>query len=771
MSIRYIFPVVFLVSACAKLEVPENTAIADNDGDGYAVSDGDCDDNDPVKNPSDADGDGQSSCEGDCDDNSRSTYSGSAEKDSADACMKDDDGDGYGDSSPPPLVTPGTDCDDLDVTRGSNLVDGDCDGVLTVEDCDDSDEDMPNNDSDCDGVSTSDDCDDSDATMPNDDSDCDGTLMADDCDDEDSASTVASEDADCDGVVDSLDCAVSDPSKPAEDGDCDGVLTAADCDDFDASSTIVAEDSDCDDVLATEDCDDGDVSVGSVSLDGDCDGVYTALDCDDAEESMGAIETDGDCDGVLTMDDCDDEDASKPAEDGDCDGVLTSADCDDTEAYLGAIETDGDCDGVLAMDDCDDEDASKPVDDGDCDGIVTALDCDDGDPESTDVDVDADCDGALTADDCDDSDWTVLGRTYDPDCDGVAGVTGCHGGGMITIEAQTFEMGSTPGASCDGGSCGLAHTVTLSRDFYIGQTEVTQGEYYTIMGVSPSYFSECGSDCPVEQITWHMAAAYTNAVSDSEGLERCYECSGSGESTVCSEAMATPYECDGYRLPTEAEWEGAARCGSDLMYAGSSSPSEVALYTPDVECPDWVIELGGSCEGTGPSAPQSVALLAGNACGLYDMSGNVYEWVGDWMDYSYYSVSPSIDPVGPDEGDMRGLRGGAWWGAEYGIKVANRYRNEPADRSTFYTNGDTGFRLARTAPFSYTTPECSGVFEDAGSLVGDSCGAGMVYDCALSCVSSAIADSYISDGYCDDGTWDYDLTCDEFDFDGGDCGW
>ena len=372
---RSIFLTSFLLSACAKLEVPENTGIADNDGDGYAVSDGDCDDNDPEKNPSDADGDGQSSCEGDCDDNSASTYSGSAEKDSAEACMKDEDGDGYGEAAPPASVTAGTDCDDLDVALSSVGLDGDCDGVLTGDDCDDSDVDMPNNDADCDGTLTTDDCDDSDAesTTVEVDEDCDGALTADDCDDADASSTVVAEDSDCDGVLTDDDCDDSDVDTPNNNADCDDALAADDCDDSDAESTIVAEDEDCDGLLTADDCDDGD----------------STMPADDA-----------DCDGVLTADDCDDGDSSKPNDDADCDGALTSDDCDDDDESVGAISAEGVCDGdfevaeLWVM-------SYSAFEDGEIISTATYTDVDSGEevdfvPEFHFIFVDAAFDGSLS---------------------------------------------------------------------------------------------------------------------------------------------------------------------------------------------------------------------------------------------------------------------------------------------------------------------------------------------------------------------------------------
>jgi formylglycine-generating enzyme required for sulfatase activity len=252
---------------------------------------------------------------------------------------------------------------------------------------------------------------------------------------------------------------------------------------------------------------------------------------------------------------------------------------------------------------------------------------------------------------------------------------GAHGGTMIKIDAQTFEMGCTAGMS----SCALdespAHDVTLTNDFYIGETEVTQGEYEAMMGTNPSFFSGCGADCPVEQVSWHMSAAFANAVSDSEGLEQCYTCTGSGTSTNCTIA-AEPYSCGGYRLPTEAEWEAAARCGEDTLYAGSTVIGDVALYR---------FNSGLTLH--------TVATKASNACGLYDMSGNLWEWTQDWYSSSSYSSSPGTDPGGATSGDYRVGRGGGWGHFPTGARVANRNMYGPTDRFS-----DGGLRLLRTSP-------------------------------------------------------------------------
>jgi formylglycine-generating enzyme required for sulfatase activity len=294
-----------------------------------------------------------------------------------------------------------------------------------------------------------------------------------------------------------------------------------------------------------------------------------------------------------------------------------------------------------------------PADDKDCDGVVTTDDCDDTDPDSTTIGTDGDCDGRE---------------------DDVAD----HGGTMILIEAQTFEMGCTAGmSSCDTDEY-PAHSVTLTNDFYIGETEVTQGEFEAVMGWNPAYFIACGLDCPMENVSWHEAAEFANAVSASEGLEQCYTCTGTGTTARCESADEL-YSCEGYRLPTEAEREAAARCGEDTLYAGSTVIGDVSWYTED---------SGGT--------PHAVATKASNACGLYDMSGNLHEWIQDLYSSTYYSGSPSTDPAGLEASDptsdgQRVFRGGSWTHRAADSRVAFRDRDDPSFRG-----GYIGFRLART---------------------------------------------------------------------------
>ena len=255
-------------------------------------------------------------------------------------------------------------------------------------------------------------------------------------------------------------------------------------------------------------------------------------------------------------------------------------------------------------------------------------------------------------------------------------VRGPHGGTMVRITAGIFDMGCTAvqSAHClDNERPPL--TVTLTHDFYMGETEVTRGEYESMTGVSPSDDTACGNDCPMVAASWHMAAAFANALSSSEGLTACYTCSDGDEDIECEVAMS-PYDCDGYRLPTEAEWEGAARCGEDLLYAGSNQLDDVGWHA-------------GNSEGN----LHPVAGKEANACRLYDMSGNAWEWVQDWYLPGYDTSGDGVDPEGAESGGNRVHRGGSWDSAGSRARVSHRDENYPA-----FAAYDLGFRLARTVP-------------------------------------------------------------------------
>ena len=209
------------------------------------------------------------------------------------------------------------------------------------------------------------------------------------------------------------------------------------------------------------------------------------------------------------------------------------------------------------------------------------------------------------------------------------------------------------------------HKVTISRDMIVMSTEVTQGLYESVMGMNPSFFADCGKDCPVEQVNWYDAVAFANALSAEMGLPECYELNGKDVSWPDS-------DCGGWRLPTEAEWEYLARGGERHLYSGSNRLDDVAWY------------YGNSGKKTHP-----VGQKLANGFGLYDMSGNVFEWCWDWYEPMYYKGGAVTDPQGPSSGLLR-IRRGGWSGNGTSIRTSNRI-SSGLMRSKY----DLGFRLLR----------------------------------------------------------------------------
>ncbi len=246
---------------------------------------------------------------------------------------------------------------------------------------------------------------------------------------------------------------------------------------------------------------------------------------------------------------------------------------------------------------------------------------------------------------------------------------------MVRIPEGTFVMGSPesePGRDGDE----IQHEVTLSRPFYLGVTEVTQGQWRAVMGENPSRFRACGDSCPVEMVSWRDAVIFCNRLSELEGLRAAY----ATEKTVTNwDATA-----DGYRLPTEAEWEYACRAGTTSpFWTGDCLSTGQANYNGNHP-------LEGCPKGENRERTVVVGSFEPNAWGLHDMHGNVWEWC--WDRYGPYPSTPVVDPSGPKWGSSRVLRGGGWHYHAFCSRSANRDDGGPDMHYIM-----VGFRLARSA--------------------------------------------------------------------------
>ena len=235
---------------------------------------------------------------------------------------------------------------------------------------------------------------------------------------------------------------------------------------------------------------------------------------------------------------------------------------------------------------------------------------------------------------------------------------------MVHIPAGNFMMGALEDDEDAYDSEKPRHKVTLTRDFLMGKYAVTQALWQSVMGSNPSSFK--GANRPVEFVSWFDCVLFCNKLSEQEGLTPVYVING--------EDVSCDWTANGYRLPTEAEWEYSARGGEYHKYSGSDNVEEVAWY---------YFNRGDGTHPVGQKKP--------NGFGLYDMSGNVYEWC--WDIYGDYSSGSQTDPTGPDSGSVRVDRGGCWGIREGYTRVSDRSSEVPAFR-----RGYLGFRLSRLTP-------------------------------------------------------------------------
>ncbi len=219
------------------------------------------------------------------------------------------------------------------------------------------------------------------------------------------------------------------------------------------------------------------------------------------------------------------------------------------------------------------------------------------------------------------------------------------------IPPGTFMMGS-PSSEPKRDSDETQHRVTLTKGFYMQTTEITQGQWKAVMGGNPSHFKSCGDHCPVESVFWNDCQEFIRKLNQLAGTNR-------------------------YRLPTEAEWEYAARAGSSARWSFGDNEAQLKEYA-------WYSENSGG-------KTQSVARKKPNAWGLYDMHGNVWEWCQDW--YGKYPSGSVTDPTGPSSGSYRVLRGGSWDSSAGYCRSAYRFHYTPGGRYSLL-----GARLLRSYP-------------------------------------------------------------------------
>jgi formylglycine-generating enzyme required for sulfatase activity len=225
------------------------------------------------------------------------------------------------------------------------------------------------------------------------------------------------------------------------------------------------------------------------------------------------------------------------------------------------------------------------------------------------------------------------------------------------------------------------HEVMITRGFKISETEVTQGDFKAQLGYNPSHNVSCGDSCPVENVTWSQAAEYCNALSSKAGLTPCYTCTGHGTTASCEEASGyqgiAVYQCPGYRLPTEAEWEYAYHAGTKtplyngtITNCGIGATDPTAAVDPNAELIAWYL-------GNANSKSHPVKQKQANGWGLYDMAGNVREWCHDWYTENLPATAET-DPISAGVGERRNLRGGYYNQTARTLRGAFRYHFDPA---------------------------------------------------------------------------------------------
>ncbi|MCP4454505.1 MAG: formylglycine-generating enzyme family protein [Planctomycetes bacterium] len=239
------------------------------------------------------------------------------------------------------------------------------------------------------------------------------------------------------------------------------------------------------------------------------------------------------------------------------------------------------------------------------------------------------------------------------------------GAAMLLIPAGQFTMGDEDEIDAS------PHRVTVSS-FYMDTTLVTQTHFERIMGDNPSRWKAPKN--PVEQVRWADAVRFCNKRSIEEDLVPCYDL----------DTWACNFSASGYRLPTEAQWEYAARAGTQTAYISGKDDATLADYA-------WFDKNAGG-------QPQPVGQKSPNAWGLYDMCGNLWQWCHDVYGVDYYDQSPEADPTGPAAGDTRVVRGGSWKSSADSCRAGYRYNEDPGYADVCFGYDIYGFRCVRNVP-------------------------------------------------------------------------
>jgi formylglycine-generating enzyme required for sulfatase activity len=614
-------------------------------------------------------------------------------RDSEDNCrdvvnkdQKDTDGDGRGDACDNCLEQSNSEQTDTDKDTHGDVCDNclnaanpdqkDTDGDAVGDACDTCPQDAMN-DKDADGV-----CGDKD-NCPNaanaNQADTDGDKLGDACD---FCPQDLLNDQDGDAICGDIDTCPFVANSNQQDTDSDSFGDV--CDNCTEANNADQKDTDGDSL--GDACDNCPTNANSDQKDTDSDSFGDA--CDNCPNNNNSDQANADQDGLGDL--CDNCPTKVNNDQADRDKDGNGDFCDNCPNIANRDQADTDKDNF--GDACDNCPNAANTNQKDTDGDKVGDVCDicplDG---LNDVDKDTIC-GKV--DNCpntankgqEDCDSDGLGNACDDD------ISNCAPEGMVSVPAGKFWRGScneTTTPSCNQGEAGYSSTsesdeiplkeITISA-YAIGKYEVELVEYASCVTAGKCATPGTGGSCnwwgwiqknPINCVSWTDAATYANWLSEQEGLTFCYN-----EST-----WEVDWNCTGYRLPTEAEWEKAARGTDGRLYPWGNAPASCGLlnfHSPSGNCVGMTTPVG--------NYPSGVSVY-----GAYDMAGNVGEWVNDWYDENYYSTAPPTGPTGPSTGSYRVYRGGGWRLDALQCRSGNRYGVSPS-----YRNDYLGFRLVRS---------------------------------------------------------------------------